>query len=81
MLAGKAIISISTGASGIDCTHNDNLLIADDAESFANAVVLCLDNPEKATELGNQAREFICNHHDIRKITPHLINFYSELAD
>lgn len=81
MLAGKPIVSTAKGASGIECTHNQNILIADEPEEFAAALIQCIDKPETAQHLGEKAREFILSHHNNNTIIPRLTEFYKELRD
>jgi glycosyltransferase involved in cell wall biosynthesis len=46
MAMAKALVSTSIGAEGLDVTHGRDLLIADDAESFAAAILRLLRQPE-----------------------------------
>jgi polysaccharide biosynthesis protein PslH len=46
MSMAKAIVSTSIGAEGLDVTHGRDLLIADDAASFAAAILQFLRDPE-----------------------------------
>jgi glycosyltransferase involved in cell wall biosynthesis len=81
MLAAKAIVSTTTGASGIECTHGQNILLADDPLSFSDAIISCINNPEMAVKLGNMARNYIIQYHDIKNIIPPLTDFYKYLSD
>jgi len=45
MAMGKALISTSVGAEGLDVTNGSDLLIADDAPSFADAILQVLRDP------------------------------------
>jgi len=38
MAAGRAVVSTTVGAEGLDVKHGEDLLLADDAGSFANSV-------------------------------------------
>jgi glycosyltransferase involved in cell wall biosynthesis len=42
MAMGKAVVSTSVGAEGLDVSHGRNILLADDAASFAEGVVAFL---------------------------------------
>ncbi|HEY9403723.1 MAG TPA: glycosyltransferase family 4 protein, partial [Pyrinomonadaceae bacterium] len=49
MAAGKAVVSTTIGAEGLDVRHGENILLADDAESFARDLVRLLgDEAERA---------------------------------
>lgn len=48
MAAGKAVVSTTIGAEGLDVRHGENILLADDAESFARDLVrLLADDAER----------------------------------
>lgn len=55
MAAGKATVSTTIGAEGLDVHHGEDILLADDAESFAASVVDLLKDNEKRTRLGENA--------------------------
>lgn len=56
MAMGKAIVSTSLGAEGIEAVPGREILIADDPESFAAAVVSLLKDPGLRARLGGAAR-------------------------
>lgn len=47
MAAGKAVVSTTIGAEGLDVRHGRDILLADDAESFAGEVVSLLEDAER----------------------------------
>ena len=79
MAAGKAIITTTIGAEGINYENGQHLLIAKDAKSFADAIVrLCNDSALRET-LGRNARMLITKEHDNTKLMQKLIAFYNDL--
>jgi glycosyltransferase involved in cell wall biosynthesis len=46
MAAGKAVVSTSIGAEGLDVHHDEDIVLADEPEAFASAVAMLLDNLE-----------------------------------
>ena len=56
MAQGKAIVSTTLGAEGIDVRDGQHLMLADDAASFADRVVELLQSPDLRTRLGDAAR-------------------------
>jgi polysaccharide biosynthesis protein PslH len=46
MAMAKAMVSTSIGAEGLDVTHGRDLLLADDAQSFASGILQFLRDPE-----------------------------------
>jgi len=76
---GKAIVSTSIGAEGIDCTHGKEIMIANTPAEWAKAISRLLANPEKIPELGAHGRAHVETHFDNDVITNNLVNFYKEL--
>lgn len=56
MAQGKAIVSTTLGAEGIDVRDGEHLVLADDAGSFAERIVELLQQPEVRRRLGEAAR-------------------------
>jgi glycosyltransferase involved in cell wall biosynthesis len=54
--AGRAVVSTRVGAEGLPARHGENLLLADDAHSFAEAVLLLLSAPDLRRQLGQAGR-------------------------
>jgi glycosyltransferase involved in cell wall biosynthesis len=54
--AARAVVSTTLGAEGLGAVDGQHLLIADDAASFANAVVRLLDDSALRRRLGDAGR-------------------------
>jgi sugar transferase (PEP-CTERM/EpsH1 system associated) len=76
MSMGKAIVSTSLGCEGIDVAHERELLIADDAASFAQAVVTLMKERDQRRTLQVAARRAAEKEHDWTQITPLLERVY-----
>ena len=76
MSAGKAIVSTSIGAEGINCTHGENILLADTAEEMAETILHCFRNRNEMQKIGNSARIFASQNHDMENTMEKLIAFY-----
>ena len=46
MATGKAVVSTTVGAEGLDVHHGRDIILADDPRSFAQAVIMLLRDPE-----------------------------------
>ena len=55
----KAVVSSSVGAEGIEWERELNIAIADEPVAFADAVIGLLHNPQRAQDLGREARILI----------------------
>jgi glycosyltransferase involved in cell wall biosynthesis len=79
MAYGKTIISTSIGAEGIVCEHGENIMIANDENAFADAIVVCANNKELSDSLSTNARKLIEAKYDNNIICEQLSDFYKEL--
>jgi glycosyltransferase involved in cell wall biosynthesis len=59
MAMEKPVISTTIGAEGLPVRDGEELLIADDAESFAEAVVKVLRDSDLASQLGESAAQLV----------------------
>jgi glycosyltransferase involved in cell wall biosynthesis len=80
MAMGKTIISTSIGAEGIRCENGKNILIADSAEDFSNAILKCLENPEFTYAIGYQARLLAESEYENKVVGSGIMKFYHSLA-
>jgi polysaccharide biosynthesis protein PslH len=53
---GRAVVSTTVGCEGLDARNGDNILIADGAAEFANAVVAVLTDASLRTRLEQHGR-------------------------
>jgi glycosyltransferase involved in cell wall biosynthesis len=63
MAAGRAVVSTTVGAEGLDVTDGRDLILADDARSFADAVVKLLLDRERRREM-EQAASKLAERYD-----------------
>ncbi|MEA3187554.1 MAG: polysaccharide biosynthesis protein PslH [Chthoniobacter sp.] len=54
--SAKAIVTTSLGIEGLDFLHGRDLLVADSASEFANAVIKLCNDPDERRRLGRNAR-------------------------
>ncbi len=76
---GKAIISTSIGAEGVPYIDNKNMLIADTAESFTNAIIQLYSDSKLKQSIGNEARLLAEQHFDFKKLAAELLEFYKNI--
>lgn len=74
MTLGKTIITTSIGAAGIGATHEQNILICDDASHFALTLMKCFKQPAWATQIGENAAAFVKEHYNKKSIYSSLCN-------
>jgi sugar transferase (PEP-CTERM/EpsH1 system associated) len=80
MAMGKAIVSTSIGAEGLDVEDGKNILIADDPQEFADKTVKVLTTPVLRQRLEQYARETVKKKYSWETITPRLQRIYSDVV-
>lgn len=73
MAMEKPVVSTTIGAEGLPLTNGVELLLADEPETFGDAVVKVLNDPEYATELGQRAAATVRQKHGWRQATEDFI--------
>lgn len=63
MATGNAVVASSNASDGIICHNNSDIIIADEEESFANAVIDLLRDGNKRREMAQRAVENIQKHY------------------
>lgn len=78
LAVGKPVVSTSVGAEGFALRDGEEVLVRDSAESFARAVIDCLNFPEKYTEMTEQGKKMAENY-DYRRIVTRFEALYEKL--
>jgi glycosyltransferase involved in cell wall biosynthesis len=74
---GIPVVSTTVGVEGIDARPGEHLLVADEAGSFAEAVIRLLRNPAEAARLARAGRELVERRYDWRTALCGLDEIYS----
>ncbi len=61
------IVSTILGAEGIPVADGENILIADEAQDFANAIIKVIENPVFAKKMANNLKLYIEQNYSIDK--------------
>jgi len=77
---GKAVLTTSIGAEGINVVNNENIIIADDPREFAEKTVYLLENPAVAKKMGEKAREVVEKYYDWKIIGNKMHQVYYEVS-
>ncbi|HLP19114.1 MAG TPA: glycosyltransferase family 4 protein [Chitinophagales bacterium] len=75
MALGRAIVSTSVGAESIEYADGKDILIADNATTFAHAIISVMNNKQLRLNLGNGAQHLVNHTYDNRKICSAIIDF------
>ena len=79
MALGKAVITTSIGAEGINCSNGKNLLIGNNPKEITEKIATCVTNIDVCNYLGDQARKLIETDHNNTLIMQKLIDFCYKL--
>lgn len=72
LAAGKAVVSTTIGAEGLELTPGKDLIIADGPQEFAAAVLNLLKDPAKRQALGESGRQTVIAKYDWKEIAQRL---------
>lgn len=81
MAMGKAVVSTSVGAEGLDAIPERDIAIADDAAELAEKIGRLLGAPEKRRRLGAAARRFVEQGYGWGASVARLTSFYEEILE
>jgi polysaccharide biosynthesis protein PslH len=62
------IVSTTLGAEGIPVVNGEHILIADEPEDFANAIVRLLDDKSLASKLALNCRNLVVEHYSVESL-------------
>jgi glycosyltransferase involved in cell wall biosynthesis len=79
MAAGKAIVSTSVGAEGINYTNGLNIMIADKAEDFCNAILQLKRDSALRESVSFKARKLIEEEYDNDVLGKRVMKFLESL--
>ena len=79
MALGRPVVSTTVGAEGIAARDGEEIVLADDAETFAAAVAALLADGNRARAIAAKARRFVEAHHDWDLIADQQMAIYDEM--
>ena len=79
MALGKPVISTPIGAEGIDHTEGLNILIARNANEFAQHIISLDEAPDFMRMIGTEARKLIETRYADERIVKDLVDLYERL--
>jgi polysaccharide biosynthesis protein PslH len=79
MAMGRAIVSTTLGAEGIDAKPERDILISDDPKQFADGIVRLIKDREFAASVGRAGRELAVARYSWRAAGDNLVSFFREV--
>jgi polysaccharide biosynthesis protein PslH len=77
---GIPIVSTTIGAEGIEVRPDENILLADEPEAFAAAVVRLLQDDALGRRLRRNGRDWVESHYNWRTVYPQVEHVYQEMV-
>jgi polysaccharide biosynthesis protein PslH len=81
MALGRINITTTVGTEGIDAQHTKELLIADTAQDFLEAIRFCVKHPRKCLEIGQRAQVFCAKNYDNLQLAHKLVEAYQSIKN
>jgi polysaccharide biosynthesis protein PslH len=81
MAMGKAIVSTTLGAEGIEVVTGRDILVEDEPAAFADAVNRLLTDPDLAARIGRSARQSAVERYGWREVARTLEGFYRQIME
>jgi glycosyltransferase involved in cell wall biosynthesis len=79
MALGKVVITTSIGLEGIPAKHRREVLIADNAQQFLEALAFCQQQNGRLEQMGRKAMDFVNRRFETKEIGKQLMEAYSNL--
>ena len=80
MAMGKPVVTSVIGAEGIPATDRKQIFIANEPETFAQDLILLLNNNQLREQVSVEARKFILGNFDTFELSSRLTEFYKQQA-
>ena len=74
----RAVVSTSVGAEGLDVVDGEHLILADDPDAFAQAVVDLAGDPERRRRLGAAGRDLVERSYGWDSLAERLLRFVGQ---
>jgi glycosyltransferase involved in cell wall biosynthesis len=76
---GLAVVSTRMGAEGMDVTHGQQLLLAETAQEFADAVCWLQQHPQEAAAMGRRGQAWVRSSFNRLQLSQTAVAFYQQL--
>ncbi|MCI0590548.1 MAG: glycosyltransferase family 4 protein [Gammaproteobacteria bacterium] len=77
---GRAVVSTTVGAEGLDVVHDKHLLLADDPRTFADSVLWLIDDQQRCRNLSTEGRRLVEQHYGWHALADRFGNFVREIV-
>lgn len=78
MALGKPVVTTTLGAEGLNATHNENIIIADNADDFFRHIERLIQFPEICRSMGASAKNFATRNFNNKILAASVAGFYEK---
>ena len=78
---GKAVVSTSVGAEGLDVVDGQHIMLADSSREFADQIILLMENRELRRRLGQTGRNLVESRYGWDMLADKLEKFLTSVAE
>lgn len=79
MACATPVITTPKAVGGLQVTPDENILVAQDAESFAQAILKLLNHPHLPQQIGPAGRQYVEKYHHWGEVASQLSNIYHQV--
>jgi len=79
MAAGLPVVTTTIASEGIAVKNGENIILADNPQSFSSEVIKLVEDSQKAQLIGKKAKKLILENYNGEKIAKKLLEFYREI--
>jgi glycosyltransferase involved in cell wall biosynthesis len=80
MAIGTPVVATSKGTEGLDARNEEDLLIADTPEHFADGVTRLLRDPKLHSHISSNARRLVMEKYDWMGVMPGLLSLIERVS-
>lgn len=81
MACGTPVVTTQKAVTGLRVTPDQDIVVAQDADSFASAILRLLKNPSLQQSIGQAGRQYVEKYHHWGEVASQLTNIYREVID
>lgn len=80
MMSGKAVVTTTLGAQGLELKNGENCMIADQAEDFAEAIAELTKDPSKRHQIAEIGKQYAIHHFSNASVSLQWLELYRQLT-
>jgi sugar transferase (PEP-CTERM/EpsH1 system associated) len=79
MACGTPVVATTKAVSALQAVPGQDVLVADNAQGLAEALLRILKDEDLRQKIGNNGRQYVLQHHDWSQVANQLVSIYANL--